>query len=129
MKPLTVVGLLGSASLAILGIVMFQTNPKQDSYENYTMQQLNTYLKTDVCQKTPNFLQSLVKVDCNELITRFNPQIKDLITSTTTRQDYIIFSVYRTEINVSSWIPGIPGYKFETLGAFNQFYTYSAVKQ
>jgi hypothetical protein len=126
MKPSTAVAFLGFASLAIVGIVMFQSNPKQDSYEKYAIQQINTYLKTDVCQKTPNFLQNLAKFNCNELVESINPQIKDLITATTTRQDYIIFSLYRTEIKVNSWIPG---YKFETVGGLNQFYTYNAVQQ
>ncbi|MFO5438388.1 MAG: DUF4359 domain-containing protein, partial [Dolichospermum sp.] len=75
------------------------------------------------CQKTPNFLERLIKVDCNQVLQSVKPQIQELITSTTKRQDYIIFSIYKSEIKLDSWIPG---YKFETVGVFNQFYTYNA---
>lgn len=57
------------------------------------------------------------------MLQSVKPQIKELITSTTSRQDYIIFSIYRSEIKLDS---SIPGYKFETVGALNQFYTYNA---
>jgi hypothetical protein len=34
--------------------------------------------------------------------------------------------VYRTEFKLNSWIPS---YRFETVGAFNNFYTYTAEQQ
>ncbi|MBD0389868.1 MAG: DUF4359 domain-containing protein, partial [Nostoc sp. C3-bin3] len=53
-------------------------------------------------------------------------QIQEIIARTTERQNYIIFSIYRTDLKISSWIPS---YKFETVGAFDQFYTYTAEKE
>jgi hypothetical protein len=123
MKPLTILICVGAAGITVLGSIMAKTNPNQVEYEKYAIQKLTTYLKTDVCQKTPNFLEKLVKVNCEQVLQSVAPQMKELITTTTNRQDYIIFSIYRTEIKLDSWIPG---YKFETVGALNQFYTYNA---
>ncbi|MDP5015841.1 MAG: DUF4359 domain-containing protein [Dolichospermum sp.] len=123
MKPLTILICVGAASVTVLGAIMAKTNPKQPEYEQYAIQKLTTYLEADVCKKTPSFLEKLIKVNCQELLKSATPHIKELITTTTNRQDYMIFSIYRTEIKLDSWIPG---YKFETVGALNQFYTYNA---
>ncbi|MTJ07160.1 MULTISPECIES: DUF4359 domain-containing protein [unclassified Anabaena] len=123
MKPLTMLICVGAAGIGILGAMMSKTNPNQVEYEKYAVQKLTTYLKTDVCQKTPSFLERLIKTNCEQVLESATPHIKELITSTTKRQDYMIFSIYRTEIKLDSWIPG---YKFETVGALNQFYTYNA---
>ncbi|HLP90555.1 MAG TPA: DUF4359 domain-containing protein [Nostocaceae cyanobacterium] len=125
MKALTIVTYLGVAGVGILGMAMATTNPDQAKYEKFAVEQLTGYLKTDVCKKAPNFLEKFVQVDCDRLIDSANPQIRDIITSTTTRQNYILFSVYRTELKIDSLLPG---YTFETVGAFDNFYTYSAEK-
>jgi hypothetical protein len=123
MKPLTLIICVGAASVAVLGAIMAKSNPNQDEYEKYAIQKLTTYLETNVCKKTPSFLKKLIKVNCEQMLQSATPDIKDLITTTTNRQDYIIFSIYQTQIKLDS---SIPGYKFETVGAFNQFYTYNA---
>jgi hypothetical protein len=123
MKPLTLIICVGTASVTVLGAIMAKTNPNQDEYEKYAVQKLTTYLKSDVCKKTPSFLEKLIKVNCEQMLESATPHIKELITTTTNRQDYIIFSIYRTEIKLDSWIPG---YKFETVAALDQFYTYNA---
>jgi hypothetical protein len=123
MKPLTILICVGAASITVLGAIMAKTNPNQVGYEKYAIEKLTTYLETDVCRKTPSFLENLIKVNCNEVLRSVAPQMKQLITTTTDRQDYMIFSIYRTQIKLDSWIPG---YQFETVGALNQFYTYKA---
>jgi Domain of unknown function (DUF4359) len=120
---MTCVGALG---LSTLGLAMAKTNPDQDEYEQYAVQQLSDYLKSNVCQKTPNFLENIVKFNCPQLIETANPQIRDIVSASTERQDFIIFSVYRTDLTLNNWVPS---YKFETVGAFDNFYTYSAKKQ
>ncbi|TAE58883.1 MAG: DUF4359 domain-containing protein [Nostocales cyanobacterium] len=126
MKVWTIIASVGIAGFTVLGLAMANTNPKQAKYEEYAVGKLTTYLKTDFCQKTPNFLQNLIQFNCNELIDSVNPQIRDIITSTTKRQDYLIFSVYTTNLKIDNLIPG---YTFETVGAFDNFYTYKAEKQ
>jgi hypothetical protein len=127
MKPLTIIAYTGAAvGLAALGVTMAKANPSQVEYEEYAVQRLTEYLKTDVCKKTTNFIENLIRFNCEKLVDSANPQIQEIIARTTERQNYIIFSIYRTDLKISSWIPS---YKFETVGAFDQFYTYTAEKE
>ena len=127
MKPLTIIAYTGAAAgLAALGVVMAKTNPSQVEYEEYAVQRLTEYLKSDVCKKTTNFIENLIHFNCDKLVDSANPQIQQILSRTTERQDYIIFSIYRTDLKINSWIPS---YKFETVGAFDQFYTYTAEKE
>ncbi len=126
MKSSTILTYLGAAGLAILGVTMAVTNPKQAEYEDYAVQRLTQYLKTDVCKKTQGFIESLVNFKCEKAVESANPQMRQIIASTTKQHDFIIFSVYRTDLKINSWIPS---YKFETVGAFNNFYIYRAEEQ
>ena len=127
MKPLMIIAYTGAAAgLAALGVAMAKTNPSQVEYEEYAVQRLTEYLKTDVCKKTTNLIENLIRFNCDKLVDSANPQIQKIIARTTERQNYIIFSIYRTDLKINSWIPS---YKFETVGAFDQFYTYTAEKE
>lgn len=114
------------AALAVCGVAMAKTNPSQTEYEEYALQRLTQYLKQDVCKKTSKLIENLLKSKCDKLVDSANPQIKEILAATTQKQDFIVFSVYRTDLKVSSWLPS---YRFETVGAFNNFYTYTAEEQ
>ena len=45
------------------------------------------------------------------------------LTANTRQQNFIFFSIYTTDLSVSSMIPS---YHFETVGALQNFYTYKA---
>jgi hypothetical protein len=127
MKPLTIIAYTGAAAgLAALGVAMANTNPSQVEYEEYAVQRLTEYLKADVCKKTTNLIENVIRFNCDKLVDSANPQIQEILARTTERQNYIIFSIYRTNLKINSWIPS---YKFETVGAFDQFYTYTAEKE
>ncbi|MBE8991603.1 DUF4359 domain-containing protein [Nostoc sp. LEGE 12450] len=127
MKPLTIIAYTGAAAgLAALGMTMAKTNPSQVEYEEYAVQRLTEYLKTDVCKKTTNIIENLIHFNCDKLVDSANPQIQGIIARTTERQNFMIFSIYRTDLKINSWIPS---YKFETVGAFDQFYTYTVEEQ
>jgi Domain of unknown function (DUF4359) len=129
MRVLTIIGYAGAVGLAAVGVAMAKTNPSQPKYEEYAVQQLTGYVKSNVCIKTLNILENFkIHVDCDKLVDSANPQIRDLIAANTEKQDFIVFSIYRTELKLDSLIP-IPAYKFETVGAFDNFYTYSAERQ
>lgn len=115
-----------AAGLAALGVTMAKTNPNQLEYEEYAVQRLTKYLKTDVCKKTTNIIENLIHFNCEKLVDSANPQMQEIIARTTERQNYIIFSIYRTDLKINSWVPS---YRFETVGAFEQFYTYTAEEQ
>jgi malate synthase len=127
MKLWNILVSVGSIGLAaVLGVVMANTNPSQGAYEEYAVKQLTSYLKKDVCNQTTKLIEKLINTNCDKLIDSANPQMRQLLALTTERQDLFLFSVYRTELKVNQWIPS---YRFETVGAFNNFYTYTAEQQ
>jgi hypothetical protein len=127
MKLFNILAYIGSIGFAaVLGVVMANTNPSQPAYEDYAVQKLTSYLKKDVCNSTTKLIEKLINTNCDKLVSSANPQMRQILSATTERQDLILFSVYRTEFKMNSWIPS---YRFETVGAFNNFYTYTAEQQ
>jgi len=126
MKVLTMVALSGAAALVGLTVVMATTNPSRAEYEDYATQRLTNILKQDICQKTTNFLENVIKSQCEGLVDQFNPQMRDILANSTQKQNFLIFSIYTTDLRLSSLVPI---YKFETVGALNNFYTYKAQQQ
>ncbi|MBD2607187.1 DUF4359 domain-containing protein [Scytonema hofmannii FACHB-248] len=123
MRLSTIMTYVVGVGLVVLGVTMAKTNPSQAEYEEYAVQQLTKYLKSDVCKKTPKVLENLIKLDCDKLVDSTSPQVRELVAGTTERQDFIIFSIYRTDLKLNSWLPS---YTFESVGAFENFYTYNA---
>lgn len=126
MRLSTIMTYVVGVGLVVLGVTMAKTNPSQAEYEEYAVQRLTKYLKSDVCKKTPKMLENLIKLDCDKLVDSASPQVRELIAGTTERQDFLIFSIYRTDLKLNSWLPS---YTFESVGAFESFYTYSAEQQ
>jgi uncharacterized membrane-anchored protein len=123
MRLSTIMTYVVGVGLVVLGVAMAKTNPSQAEYEEYAMERLTKYLKSDVCKKTPKMLENLIKLDCDKLVESASPQVRELVAGTTERQDFIIFSIYRTDLKLNSWLPS---YTFESVGAFESFYTYNA---
>ncbi len=126
MKLLSIMTYVGVVGLAVLGVAMAKTNPSKAEYEQYAVLQLTGYLKNNVCKKTPSLLEKLIKLNCEKMVDSANPQMREIIAGSTHRQNFIIFSIYRTDLKLNSWIPS---YKLETVGAFDNFYTYNTEKQ
>jgi hypothetical protein len=126
MKILNIVALAGVAGLAALGVVMAKTNPGQSEYEDYAVERLTQYLKQDVCQKTTNFFENFINSQCERLVEQANPQMREILARTTQKQNFVVFSVYTTDLRLSSLLPA---YRFQTVGAFSNFYTYTAEEQ
>ena len=126
MKGLQVVQTIGTVLLAGLGVAMAMTNPSQAEYEEFALQQLTVYLKDNVCAKASEDFGGFLKRQCNLLVETGSPQVKQLIAETTERHNFIFFSIYRTDLSVSSFLPS---YHFESVGVFNNIYIYQAQKQ
>ena len=113
--------------VAGLAISMIVTNPGQKAYENYASEQLNLYLKKSYCTKISQqedlgrFLQGY----CPTLVDSVRPHLQELVNQNTTRHNYFLFSIYRTELALPS---PLPNYNFETVGIFQEFYLYEAEK-
>lgn len=126
MKSLRIVNYIGATALVGLGVAMATTNPSQSNYEVFAMQQITAYLKKDVCIKAPNVFENFLRRNCGVVVDSSRPQIQQIIAKTTQRQNFIFFSIYRTDLFVNSFIPY---YKFETIAAFQNFYVYAAERQ
>lgn len=123
MKILKVVASVGA--VVVLGVTagMARTNPNPDDYKGYATQRLTEYIKTEGCQKVP-----LPQDNCESIVESAEPQLAKIITNSTQRQNFIIFSIYKTELSLRQWVPFLPAYQFETLGAFQSFYIFKAEK-
>lgn len=126
MKGLQIVAAIGGTALVGLGVSMALTNPSQDTYEAYAVEQLTTYLKDEACPQTPSFFGNLLQRQCKTLVDSGRPQIQQIISQTTQRQNFVLFSIYRTNLNIG---PFLPAYHFETVGIFQNFYIYQVDKQ
>ncbi len=126
MKFVTIITCLGVIGLAGLGVAMAKTNPNKPEYEDYAVQQLTEYLKKNVCKKTTNLFENLMKFNCPQMVDSAHPKMRAIIAGNTQRQNLILFSIYRTDFKLNSWLPA---YKIETVGAFDKFYTYNTQKQ
>jgi hypothetical protein len=129
MKGLSVVVMVGGLAAVGLGAAMAIANPDQQAYEQYATTHITNYLKNSVCTQGQNILGNLMQQPCNSLVESIKPQIPPLITQNTQRQDFIFFSIYQTNLPLSSFIPFAPTYQIETVGAFNNFYSYQPQKR
>lgn len=126
MKSLKIIRYIGVVAIAGLGVVMATTNPSQANYEKFAVQQLTEYLKKDVCQKVPKAFGNFLQRNCSILVDSSRPQMQQIIAQTTEKQNFLFFSIYRTDLSIN---PFIPTYHFETVGIFQNFYIYAAEKQ
>jgi hypothetical protein len=108
--PLTFGGIIFLA----LGTVLTLTNPGPKQYENFATEQLILYIKENICNpKSANLTETLKSQMCNLMVDTGQKQIPTLIAQTTERHNYLLLSVYETQLYI---------YKFETIGIFNDFY-------
>jgi hypothetical protein len=125
--------LLGAAILGV-GIAMAITNPRQDAYNRYATQQLTAYLESNVCSEAPQVLGNLLVDQCVSLLRNNQTELAEIVAQSTQRQNFGILSIYKTNLSASQFIPpvisdSVPSYHFETLGVFQNFYTFKAEEQ
>ena len=123
MKFLQVVAAIGGVALVGLGVSMALTNPAKESYQEYAVETLSTYLKDEGCMQAPSVFGNVLRSQCKSLVDTGRPQIEQIITQSTQQYNFIFFSVYRTNLEIG---PFLPAYQFDTLGVFQNFYIYRA---
>jgi hypothetical protein len=120
------------AGVALIGAIaaMALTNPAQDRYEEYAINKLNESREI-ICPQTAKILGQNIPThkECQAIIAANRPAIARSIATTTQRQNLFLFSIYRTDLSVNKVVPIlpdrlIPGYHFETIGVFGNFFTY-----
>jgi len=126
MKGSKSINYIGLAFIGGLGLVMSLTNPNRATYETYAAIRLTDYIKDEVCPQAPNIFGIALQRNCNDLVDSSSPVIQGIVANNTKRQNFILFSIYTTDLAVGS---AIPSYRFQTVGAMQNFFTYSAQKQ
>lgn len=133
MKGLNIGGLLLGVAIAGAGVALAVTNPGQAAYNEFATEQLTAYLDENVCSRASdvNLFGDVLREQCGVLLQDNQTQLTALIESNTERQNYIIFSIYRTDLSADLLLPpilsqSVPSYHFETIGVFQRFQVYKA---
>ncbi|MGK7931279.1 MAG: DUF4359 domain-containing protein [Microcystaceae cyanobacterium] len=122
-KPSKCITMVGGLLLGTFGGMMVATNPGQNDYETYASDALSTYLKQEVCTQVARELGGFLTSYCKTMVDTGQPQIQQIIGNRTIRANYLLFSIYETEISLPS---PVPSYQFGTIGVLDNFYTYQA---
>ncbi len=122
--------------IAAAGVALAIANPGQEAYAAYAADRLGEQLEKSLCRNVPLFLNSI----CASVLGDQDTWLEEVIEDQTTRRNFIFFSTYQTDLaseaalqrvlpaNLSLDIDGLPTYHVESVGVFNQFFTYQ-VKQ
>jgi hypothetical protein len=107
--------------------ILLTTNPNRLDYEQYASRTLTTYLKNNVCAQAQASIevQALLRGYCKMLVDTGHPFLQEAIATNTTRKNFLIFSVYQTEL---LFPPPLPSYHFSTVGFLNKLYIYEALE-
>ncbi|MFS8907349.1 DUF4359 domain-containing protein [Synechococcus sp. OH2] len=121
-----VLGLLFGLALAGGVAALAITNPTPEAYGAYAGEQLAAYATREYCAQLPAFLPTLIE-ECHALVQELQPELAELFLRQTRRQNFILFSLYSTDLSLLNFGPlgsSLPTYHFQTLAVAGQFYTY-----
>ena len=108
--------LLGIFALCGLGV----TNPDRAAYETYAFEQIGN-LARDQCDRAPAELGIMLQGPCRAAVEAYLPRLRPLLSATTVRQNWFLFSIYRSDISV----PAVNfNARIESIGILNHFFTY-----
>jgi hypothetical protein len=121
-------------AIAGIGTVMIATNPDQEAYEDYAVEQLSDQINQRLCDEAPVLLADA----CSSFLSENEDWMRELVSDGTQRRNLILLSVYTTDLSAGDAInkvlpstfsfsaDNLPGYHFETVGVFQRFFTYEA---
>jgi uncharacterized protein YceK len=104
-----------------LSALMLLTNPSSSASEQYAAEQVNDYMKNNVCSQKQAGIGEIFQSQCKLLIDTASPQLSKLIATKTHRQNFFLFSLYQTELSFPS---PLPSYQINTVGVFDRFFIY-----
>jgi len=97
---------------AIAGVMAF-TNPSKERYIDYATDQFAEMGKNSLCADAN--LPSLAQQSCKFMVSQGRRVIKPYIEGSTKQQNFILFSIYDTEM---------PNQKISTIAAFGNFFMF-----
>jgi hypothetical protein len=110
MQRITIAAIVGLLGMGILAI----TNPSQASYEEYATKELILYARENLCNQVPLGLSN----QCQGFLHSNRAQIHRLIGEGTRRRNYGLFSLYQTDLSISTLVPS---YRAEALEILHNF--------
>lgn len=123
------------AAIVGLGVALGLTNPKPEDFIDFAVIEGSNYLKTEACTtKLPLIGDSfqeecIAAVDTEAVQTR----IRKILVDNTERRNYILFSLYSSDLSVGDLLPVpqgmVPTYQVKTVGALTRFKVYEAGEQ
>jgi Domain of unknown function (DUF4359) len=106
---------LGTIGLCGLGL----TNPDRSAYETYAVDRIAD-LAIDRCNQVDGF-GVVLQGPCRAAIAAYKSQLLPILAATTTRQNWGLFSIYRSDIAIPTVNFNV---RVESIGIFNNFFTY-----
>jgi hypothetical protein len=111
---------IGMGAVCGLAGIMAMTNPDRAAYETYAIEQIGNLARNE-CDRAPAGFGVILRGPCRAAIEAFKPQLRPLLAASTTRQNSIFFSIYRSDISIPAFNLNV---QVESIGMFNNFYTY-----
>lgn len=123
-----------AATLVLAGaIALTATNPTSEDYETFAVEQAKDYLKTEVCPEKLPLIGNALEEECQTFLDSeaAQPQLRAVIASGTDRQNFVLFSLYRTELAIDTLFPFIPrglvpAYEIKSVGLARSLHLYGA---
>ena len=98
-------------AVVVIG-VMAVSNPSKERYIEYATEQFSETGKTSICTGD---LPVAAQQSCKFLISQGKGVIKTLVENSTMQQNFVVFSLYATEM---------PNRKITTIAAFGNFFMF-----
>lgn len=132
-KPLPLIAIVSGSLGAAIVLALGGTNPRPTDYSQYAQDRISAYLREEGCPKLTSEIDRLglldmltpgsVQKNCTLVVTLMQPQIRRWVAQNTKRRNFLLFSIYETDID----LPGpLPHYHFATLGIATQLIPYQA---
>ncbi|MBD2555053.1 DUF4359 domain-containing protein [Limnothrix sp. FACHB-708] len=105
-----------SGVIVAIGAGLAVTNPNPDRYADFAADYISREVQESTCQDAPGFLQ----VACQGTVGQLRPAIRQVVLQNTDRQNFWLFSLYRTELSLQELVPApfgdkLPSYEAESL--------------
>jgi hypothetical protein len=110
---------MGGIAVAGIGVVLALTNPSPITYHRYAAKTVSLFVMRDLCEgrsQPPKILEAYTTEGCQAIASQGENAILSFIENNTDYQNFILFSLYTTELPVRS---------LRVLGIFNKFFIVS----
>lgn len=122
-------------TIVALGVALGLTNPKPEAYLDFAMVEGSNYLKTEACTAKLPLVGDSFKDECIQAVDTeaVQTRIRQALVENTQRQNYVLFSLYSSDLSVGDLLPLpsglVPIYRVKSVGALTRFRVYEAGEQ